>query len=174
MKAKNRVLGFLLGIVVSAATVICAWAGTDEVRLKNGDVLRGTILEQSPGERVRIQTNDGGVWTIQMEKVKSISANGNDNSSRENDEFENISTPHVSHDPKDVRDVFQVPEGDQAQGKAKPNRKKFNFTVLGGVAFGNPYKNVSDCVARYAQTDGLGVVPLVTLDLVVDVPVGRR
>jgi len=44
----------------------------DVVYLDNGSVIRGTIIEQIPGESLRIQTRDGSVFFYRLEDVARI------------------------------------------------------------------------------------------------------
>lgn len=59
---------------------ICAGIGTvsaqsvqEIVYLKNGSVIRGTIIEQVPNESLKIQTSDGSVFAYAMADVEKIS-----------------------------------------------------------------------------------------------------
>ncbi|MDY0105017.1 MAG: hypothetical protein RBS07_18945 [Lentimicrobium sp.] len=44
----------------------------DVVYLKNGNVIRGIILEQVPNESLKIETNEGSVSVVQMSDVEKI------------------------------------------------------------------------------------------------------
>jgi hypothetical protein len=44
----------------------------DVVYLEDGSVIRGTIIEQIPGESLQIQTRDGSVFVFRMEEVARI------------------------------------------------------------------------------------------------------
>lgn len=43
------------------------------VYLKNGSVIRGTIVEQVPNESVKIQTRDGNLFVYRMDEIQKIS-----------------------------------------------------------------------------------------------------
>lgn len=45
----------------------------DVVHLKNGGLIRGTIIEQIPGESLKIQTRDGSVFVYPMDEIAKIS-----------------------------------------------------------------------------------------------------
>lgn len=45
----------------------------DVIHLKNGGLIRGTIIEQIPGESLRIQTRDGNVFVYTMDEIAKIS-----------------------------------------------------------------------------------------------------
>lgn len=49
----------------------------DVVYLKNGSVIRGTVVEAIPDSTVRIQTNDGSVFVWKMGEVEKISREKN-------------------------------------------------------------------------------------------------
>jgi len=44
----------------------------DVVYLKNGDIVWGTIVEQIPGESLKIQTADGSVFVYAMNEISKI------------------------------------------------------------------------------------------------------
>ena len=44
----------------------------DVVYLKNGGVRRGLIIEQIPGESLKIKTNDGSVYVFKMDEIAKI------------------------------------------------------------------------------------------------------
>lgn len=56
-----------------------AWAqqGNDIVKLRNGSVYRGTIIEKIPTQHVLFRTLDGREMTFPMDEVKSADMNGN-------------------------------------------------------------------------------------------------
>ena len=45
----------------------------DVVHLKNGSIVRGTIIEQIPGESLKIQTQGGSVFVYTMDEIVKIS-----------------------------------------------------------------------------------------------------
>lgn len=47
-------------------------AMVDVVYLKNGSIVRGTIIEQVPGVSLKIQTADGSVFFYKMEEIEKI------------------------------------------------------------------------------------------------------
>lgn len=44
----------------------------DVVYLKNGSVVRGTIIEQVPGVSLKLQTNDGNIFVYKIEDVEKM------------------------------------------------------------------------------------------------------
>ena len=52
----------------------CIFAQTmkDVVYLKNGGIVKGTIIEQTPGQSLKIQTNDGSVFVYNMSDIEKI------------------------------------------------------------------------------------------------------
>ena len=61
-------LAALMGLGASEASA--QQAMEDVIYLKDGSVLRGTILEMVPGKALKIQTRDGNVLTYDMDKVE--------------------------------------------------------------------------------------------------------
>lgn len=64
----------ILALFICLLFSLCAFAQqwVDVVSLKNGSVIRGTILEQIPGESLKIQTADGSLFVFKMGEIKSI------------------------------------------------------------------------------------------------------
>ena len=44
----------------------------DVIYLQNGSVIRGTVIEQVPGELIKIETRDGNVFVYKMEEVSKM------------------------------------------------------------------------------------------------------
>ncbi|MBR1462225.1 MAG: hypothetical protein IJ604_02435 [Prevotella sp.] len=42
------------------------------VYLKNGSIIKGTVIEQVPGKNIRIQTSDGSIFAYSMDDVERI------------------------------------------------------------------------------------------------------
>lgn len=61
----------LLVLAVGAVTSMLA-AVQEVVYLKNGSVIRGTIIEQVPNESLKIQTGDGSIFSYKMSEVEKI------------------------------------------------------------------------------------------------------
>ena len=65
----------LLGLALFAAS-IAGQVLSDVVYLKNGSVVKGTIVEQTPGESILIQTRDGSTWRFTMDEVSRLTKEG--------------------------------------------------------------------------------------------------
>lgn len=70
-----RCLPMLRMLLVTLAVLLCAGAAAaetppDVVHMKNGGMLRGTISEKIPGERVVITLPNGEERTVPMKDVK--------------------------------------------------------------------------------------------------------
>jgi len=60
------------GLAIALATAVTPTSAQvldDVVYLKNGSIVRGTIVEQMPGESILVQTKDGNTWRFTMEEV---------------------------------------------------------------------------------------------------------
>lgn len=44
----------------------------DIIHLKNGSIVRGTIIEQVPNETIKIKTNDGNIFVFKMSEIQKI------------------------------------------------------------------------------------------------------
>lgn len=56
-----------------AVSQVFAQQMEDVVHLKNGGIVRGTIVEQIPGESLKIQTRDGNVFVFAMDEIARLS-----------------------------------------------------------------------------------------------------
>ena len=67
---KRIVLSLLLAF---GGIVFCMAQEMQEVvYLKNGSIIRGTVIEQVPGKSLKIQTNDGSIFAYEMSEVEKI------------------------------------------------------------------------------------------------------
>ena len=58
----------LIGFAMPAA----AQQYQEVVYLKNGSVIKGVVIEQVPGQSVKVQTQDGSIFVYEMSKVDKI------------------------------------------------------------------------------------------------------
>jgi hypothetical protein len=70
-------MNFIKGIFTTTLLLLCftvfAQEGMEDVLyLKNGNVYRGLIIEQVPGETMRIQSEGGNVFTVQISEIQKI------------------------------------------------------------------------------------------------------
>ncbi len=63
---------FLFFIFIGSINVCTAQNLEEVVYLKNGSIIRGVIMEQVPGETLKIGTKDGNVFVYQMNEVEKI------------------------------------------------------------------------------------------------------
>jgi len=66
-----RILTLILTIFFSL-TLFAQKRNSDVVYLKNGSVLRGTIVLQDPGKFVKLKTPDRNIWVFEVGKIDSI------------------------------------------------------------------------------------------------------
>ena len=66
------VLAFWLTALVGHSPLL-AQKIEDVIHLKNGETVRGTIIEQNPGESLKIQTSDGSVFEFTIYEIAEIS-----------------------------------------------------------------------------------------------------
>lgn len=62
----------LVVVAVISTTVASAQATQEVVYLKNGSIVRGVIIEQTPNESLKIQTADGSIFAYKMDEVQKI------------------------------------------------------------------------------------------------------
>jgi hypothetical protein len=64
----------IISIIVLQFFSICNYAQQyeDVVYLKNGSIIHGIIVEQIPGESIKIKTNDGNTFVFKMDEVQKM------------------------------------------------------------------------------------------------------
>ena len=74
IRAKMKKFTFLLALAIVCAGIraVSAQSFQEIVYLKNGSMIRGTIIEQVPNESLKIQTADGSVFVYKMSEVEKI------------------------------------------------------------------------------------------------------
>lgn len=70
----KKILSLLFMLALSAGA--SAQRLHEVVYLKNGSIIRGTVIEQIPGESLKIQTGDGNVFAYRMSEVEKITKEG--------------------------------------------------------------------------------------------------
>lgn len=83
----------LFAILFATVCSVNAQNLQEVVYLKNGSIIRGTIIEQVPNESLKVQTSDGSVFVYKMEEVAKITkepkynaSNGSSNADSDEDE----------------------------------------------------------------------------------------
>lgn len=73
MKRKTIKRAFLtLSVFLASVSSLNAQSLQEVVYLKNGSVIRGTIIEQIPNESLKVQTADGSVFVYKVSEVSKI------------------------------------------------------------------------------------------------------
>ena len=66
------ILMILLLILTLPFNTLAQEKTEDVVYLKNGSIIRGTIIEQIPNKSIRIQTRDGSIFFYEMDEIEKI------------------------------------------------------------------------------------------------------
>ncbi len=69
---KKVILIFLVIFTVPFIVFAQQEAYKGVVELKNGSIIKGTIIEQIPNQQIKIQTADGNVFVYQMDEVSKL------------------------------------------------------------------------------------------------------
>lgn len=75
----------------------------DVIYLKNGNIIRGTILEQIFGQSIKVKTTDGNVWVFLSQDVDKVVK-------------ENVAT---SNQPTHTEEVVTIPDQEQLQTQSQ-------------------------------------------------------
>ena len=80
----KRFIICLLALVICATT--CMVMAQDVVYLKNGSVIKGSLIEMIPNQSIKVQTADGSLFVYQMSEVDRIERDTNAKSKQSIDE----------------------------------------------------------------------------------------
>ncbi|MCH5306002.1 MAG: hypothetical protein J1E79_05920 [Rikenella sp.] len=119
----------------------------DAVYMKNGSVVRGTIIEQVPGKSLKIETRDGNVFVYKMAEVNKIT--------REQMQNQFGNTNRFTAKPKGYGGLVEAGYGIGVSGYGS----KFEFDVVNGYQF-SPYFYMGFGVGVNVWTNGSGLVSL--------------
>ncbi len=65
-------IAFLILLVLTTMTVFAQRGYQDLIHLKNGTKVYGSIVEQTPGESLKLETSDGSVLVYRMDEIEKI------------------------------------------------------------------------------------------------------
>lgn len=146
-------LFFILALFVISGWVALAQQWIEVVYLKDGSVIRGTIIEQVPDVSLKIQTSDGSVFVYTMDRVERITK-------------EEVSPQLPGHyRPQATLPTIANISTEKEPYAGRSAEGKFLLDIAGGVAPIN-LKEVSDMVlaeyelspyVRHASSAGLAL-----------------
>ncbi len=87
----KKIILLLAGIILSCSLLSAQQKGNNVIYGKNGAIIRGTIIEQIPGESYKIQTADGNIVVFKADEVEKV-------------EFEPITQPKVDSKGKAIKE----------------------------------------------------------------------
>lgn len=67
-----KILLITLTFILTIFSTVWAQDYQEVVYLKNGSIIRGTIIEQVPNKSIKIETSDGSIFVYQMDEVEKI------------------------------------------------------------------------------------------------------
>ena len=71
-KTKIKKIAAVLFCILFTSMALSQQEYEEVVYLKNGSVIKGTIIEQVPDVSIKIQTKDGNIFVYQMEEIDRI------------------------------------------------------------------------------------------------------
>jgi hypothetical protein len=118
MKTNIRLI-LVVAIIILSVTALIAQT-KDIVYLKNGSVIKGTILEMVPDKTIKVQTADGNIFVYNMSEVEKIS--------------KEAAAPAPSNEPK----PFIEQRGNENQrgyeGQSSSEGSGAKFSIYGGIS----------------------------------------
>jgi hypothetical protein len=72
LSAEFIFMTFCLGFIINSFSIYAQGEMQDVVYLKNGSIIKGTIIEQIPNESIKIETNEGSIFVYKIEEVSKI------------------------------------------------------------------------------------------------------
>jgi len=120
---------FLLSLLCFFVISIQAQYFEDVVYLKNGSILHGTIIEQTPNQSIKIKTNDGNLFLYNLTEVEKMTK----------EEVVNTMETKKSKEPK--RSIWPIfPPKNTINNETEFSE---GFEVGGGLIFGKPLGDIN-------------------------------
>lgn len=143
---------YILLIILSSSLVAFAQQYyQDVVYLKNGSIIRGTIIEQVPNKSIKIETADKNVFVYQFDEIEKLSKEPVGRSRRNN--YNNKSFPKESG-------YIGIVDVGYAAGLGNYGLDFVNLTMIHGYKF-NPHFSLGSGVgARYYHSADAVLIPL--------------
>lgn len=126
----------------------------DVVHLKNGSIIRGTIIEQVPGESLKIETRDGNVFVYKMDEI--------DKMTREKSAASFGMRPKFEAKPKGYAGFVEAGYGIGVGGGSTIGRRytdRFELDVVNGYQF-NPYCFIGLGIGFNISANGHNVISM--------------
>lgn len=124
---KKFFLAFVLSICCSLAY---AQQWIEVVYLKNGGQIRGVVIEQVPGESLKIQTSDGSIFVFQMSEVEKITKE-----QIQRPQYDNGYNRNWNHEGNNSSYSSPLPSKEPYAGRTKEGRFSLDFGA--GIAPNN-------------------------------------
>jgi hypothetical protein len=123
MKTTLRLI-YLAAVLILSVTALIAQT-KDVVHLKNGSVIKGSILEMIPDKTIKIQTTDGNIFVYNMSEVEKISKEAVASPSNES---KPMISPYNNETQRtyDNQRGYESPRSSEGAGPA--------FSIFGGIA----------------------------------------
>ena len=68
----RKIVSFILFVLIATASFAQNYNYQDVVYLKNGSIIRGIIIEQTPNKSIKIQTSDNNVFVYDMFEIEKM------------------------------------------------------------------------------------------------------
>lgn len=139
-------LGLMLGFMAAAPL----WA-EDVVYLKDGSVIHGTITEETPGKKIKIETKDGNVFVYKMKQIDRITHTKSADTASTSDEGDETA---ATASPVKAAPVF-TPEPSDPHARYS----KFALTLNAGIWAPYVNKEFNDALEAGTGTDAYDYFP---------------
>jgi hypothetical protein len=135
---KNYIRLLLLAAVVILSVTALIGQTKDIVYLKNGSVIKGTILEMIPDKTIKIQTSDGNIFVYKMAEVEKI---GKDSTAPVPEQKQAVEQPAYTPQPQRTYESQRT-----YQGQSGLEGMGVKVSIYGGAALpvGNFQKSQED------------------------------
>jgi len=143
-----------LCVMALFAGVVRAQNLQDVIHLKNGSIIRGTIIEQVPGESLKIETRDGNVFVYKMDEIIKMTREAGLSQWQARRQFYGRSNGFQDK-PRGYAGALEAGYGIGVSGYGG----RFEFDVVNGYRF-NPYFYSGFGIGVNVWTNGSRIVTL--------------
>lgn len=130
---KKTLWAMNLLVIVFAVSLYAKSDSQDVVYLKNGSVIRGTIVEQVPNKYIKLKTSDDSIWVFQMDEIEKFTKE--ESSSTKTSQPSTRAKGYFNHERIGI--ITGAGEAIFAVGSINGSRINDNFALGLGVEFNN-------------------------------------
>lgn len=154
MKTNIRLILLAVVIILGVTMMVAQTVYRDVVYLKNGSIIKGTIVETVPDKSIKIETADGNMLVYNFSDIEKLTKEAVVAPSKESKPvIERLGNEAPAPRPAEVQRSYENPRSYEGQSSSEGSGAK--FSIFGGLAL-----PVGDLAKKDAGNDNSGYAKL--------------